>query len=55
MTDYLVSIMVPFSVTVEANNFEEAIKKAFQYEETAMYGGDGIFVKNLNTNEIYEE
>lgn len=55
MANYSVSIMVPFSVDVEANNFEEAIEKAFLYEETAMYGGDGIFVRNIDTDETYEE
>ena len=55
MTNYSVCIMIPFSVEVEADNLEEAIEKAFQYEETAMYGGDGICVVNLDTGETYEE
>lgn len=55
MTEYNVCIMIPFSVNVEANSFEEAIEKAMQYEETYMYGGDGIFVTNLETNETYED
>ena len=56
MANYLVCIMVPFSVNVEADSFEEAIEKAFQSsEETALYGGDGIFVTNLDTDETYEE
>ena len=55
MANYSVCIMVPFSVNVEADNFEEAIEKAFQCKEAAMYGGDGIFVRNLDTDETYEE
>ena len=55
MANYSVCIMIPFSVDVEADSFKEAIEKAFQCKETAMYGGDGIFVKNIDTNETYEE
>lgn len=55
MANYSVCIMIPFSVDVEANSFEEAIEKALQNEETAMYGGDGIFVVNEDTGETYEE
>ena len=55
MANYSVCIMIPFSVIVEANSFEEAIDEAFQCEETAMYGGDGIFVRNIDTDETYEE
>lgn len=54
MANYSVCMMVPFSVEVEADSFEEAIEKAFQCEETAMYGGDGIYVINLDTDETYE-
>lgn len=55
MANYSVCIMVPFSVDVEADSFKEAIEKAFQCKETAMYGGDGIFVRNTDTDETYEE
>lgn len=56
MASYSVSIMVPFSVDVEADSFKEAIDKAFQQcEETSMYGGDGIYVINNDTDEEYEE
>lgn len=56
MNTYNVSIMIPISINVEANSFQEAIEKAFnQLTETANYGGDGIFVTNKDTEEIYEE
>lgn len=56
MSEYNVSIMIPISTNVEANNFQEAIDKAFdKLVETANYGGDGIFVTNKNTGETYKE
>ena len=55
MANYSVYIRIPFSVDVEADSFKEAIEKAFQCKETAMYEGDGIFVRNIDTNETYEE
>ena len=55
MANYSVCIMVPFLFVFEADSFKEAIEKAFQCKETAMYGGDGIFVRNIDTNETYEE
>lgn len=56
MSTYNVSIMVPISAEVEADSFEEAIEKAFnELAETAHYGGDGIFVTNIDTGETYEE
>lgn len=56
MSAYNVSIMIPISTDVEANNFQEAIDKAFaKIVETANYGGDGIYVTDKDTGETYEE
>lgn len=56
MSKYNVSIMVPVSIDVEANSFQEAIDKAFnELDEASNYGGDGIFVTNYDTEETYEE
>lgn len=56
MNTYNVSIMIPISIEVEADSFQEAIDEAFdKLVETANYGGDGIFVTNQDTGETYKE
>lgn len=52
---YNVSIMIPMSIEVEADSFEEAIEIAFNELDTDNYGGDGIYVTDLETGETYEE
>lgn len=56
MSKYNVSIVVPISIEVEANDFRDAIDKAFyNLDEAVNYGGDGIYVVNQDTGETYEE
>lgn len=53
---YSVTLLIPIGTIVEADNFEEAIDKAFEeIEYSSYYGGDGIFAENLDTGEEYEE
>lgn len=57
MSKYFVSAMIPYSLEVEADSFDEAEEQFFIQGSTDLvdYGGDGIFIKNLETGETNED